>query len=63
VTLLRWIRPARRWPPDCVKVSLLVCVCTELMPRLVTFRSRTPMTFRPKSFMHRFLIVHELDFA
>jgi hypothetical protein len=49
--------------PDCVKVLLLVCMCTELMPRLVTFLSRTPMAFHPKSFMHRFLIVRELDFA
>jgi hypothetical protein len=61
--LLRWNRPARQWPLDCVKVSLLVYICTELVPRFVTLRSRTPMTFRPKSFIHRFLIVCELDFA
>jgi hypothetical protein len=47
--------------PDCVKVSLLVCMCIELMPCLVTFRSCVPMTFHPKFLMHRFLVVCEPD--
>jgi hypothetical protein len=62
-TLPCWSRLARRWPPDCVKVSLLVCMCVELMPCPVTSRSCTPMMFHPKSLMRRFLIVCELDFV
>jgi hypothetical protein len=62
-TLLRSIRLARQWPPNCVKASLLVCMCVELMPCLVTSCSHTLMTFHPKSLIRRSLIVHELDFA
>jgi hypothetical protein len=62
-TLLRWSRPARPTPPDCVKVSLFVCMCVELMPCPMTFRSCTLLTFHPKSLMHWFLVVYEPDLA
>jgi hypothetical protein len=59
--LPRWSRPARQVPPDCVKVSLLVCMYVELVLCLMAFRSCTSMTFHPKSLMHWFLVVCELD--
>jgi hypothetical protein len=62
-TLLSWIRLAHQWPPNCVKVSLLVCMCIKLIACLVTFCSCTPMAFHPKSFTHQFLIVYELHLA
>jgi hypothetical protein len=58
-----WSRLARQAPPDCVRISLLVWACVELMPCSMTFRSCTLMTFHPKSLMYWFLVIYEPDLA